>query len=102
MAKKKKYYVIWKGVEEGIVDSWNECQLRIKGFSGAQYASFSSEEAAKEAYLNGYDAYRSGKGSSPKATSKKNRRPPSDLPKNTWSVDAACSGNPGRMEYRGV
>jgi ribonuclease HI len=25
-----------------------------------------------------------------------------EILKNTWSVDAACSGNPGAMEYRGV
>ena len=102
MAKKKKYYVVWRGVNEGIFDTWDTCQLQIKGYPGAQYASFTSKEAAIEAYENGYDAFRSGKNTSPKASSKKNRRPPVDLPKNTWSVDAACSGNPGKMEYRGV
>ncbi|WP_455673085.1 ribonuclease H1 domain-containing protein, partial [Phocaeicola sp.] len=40
MAKKQKYYVVWKGVNPGVYNSWTDCQLQIKGYDGAQYKSF--------------------------------------------------------------
>ena len=32
MAKKQKYYVVWKGVSPGVYHSWTDCQLQIKGY----------------------------------------------------------------------
>jgi len=43
MAKKKKYYVVWEGNEQGIFDNWTDCQLQIKGYPGARYKSFKSK-----------------------------------------------------------
>lgn len=39
MAKKQKYYVVWKGVSPGVYHSWTDCQLQIKGYEGALYKS---------------------------------------------------------------
>ena len=93
--KKQKYYVVWEGVTPGIYKSWADCQLQIKGYPGARYKSFSSKEEAEEAYQGG-----------PIVVKKKPKKSsPSVLPeyiKDSISVDAACSGNPGIMEYRGV
>lgn len=51
MAKpKKKYYVVWKGKETGIFDSWDKCKKLIQGFTGAQYKSFATKEAAERAF----------------------------------------------------
>ena len=51
MAKPKpKYYVVWKGKETGIFDSWDKCKKQIEGFTGAQYKSFKTKEAAAQAY----------------------------------------------------
>lgn len=98
---KKKYYVVWQGVEPGIYESWSDCQLQIKGYPGAQYASFKTIEAAREAYDNGYHDHISGKATKVKNSgSKANWGEDVDL--TAWAVDAACSGNPGVMEYRGV
>lgn len=47
-----KYYAVRKGRRTGIFTSWDECQASIKGFSGAEYKSFSSLEEAQK-YLNG-------------------------------------------------
>lgn len=100
MAKKKKFYVVWNGMNTGIFDSWQECQQQIKGYPGAQYASFPSREEAEAAFDAGYDASIQKK---PKKSSSSNPIAfPQDLPKGSWAVDAACSGNPGKMEYRGV
>ncbi|WP_289188079.1 RNase H1/viroplasmin domain-containing protein, partial [uncultured Bacteroides sp.] len=29
--KKRKYYVVWAGVNPGIYTSWTDCQLQTKG-----------------------------------------------------------------------
>ena len=99
MAKKKKYYVVWDGVSPGIYESWSECQLQIKGYPNAKYKSYPSREAAHEAFKSGYKE--PSKKSNAKSPLKLNHI---DLPfeKESISVDAACSGNPGIMEYRGV
>ena len=95
MAKQKKYYVVWSGAKPGIYLSWEECQFQIAGYPGAKYKSFKSRKEAEEAYQKG-----------PSHNPKK-KNPSQILNDNTinWnsiSVDAACSGNPGVLEYRGV
>ena len=95
---KKKYYVVWKGVSPGIYDSWTDCQLQIKGYEGAQYKSFSTKEEAEEAMAHTPFEY-IGKNSKKESYDK---RLPDNFDMNTLAVDAACSGNPGPMEYRGV
>ena len=51
MAKpKKKFYVVWKGKETGVFDSWDKCKKQIEGFTGAQYKSFATKEAAVNAF----------------------------------------------------
>ncbi|MCB0668886.1 MAG: viroplasmin family protein [Saprospiraceae bacterium] len=94
MAKGKKYYVVWVGSKPGIYDNWQDCQLQIVGYPQAKYKSFTSLEEAKKAYTQGYS------GSTIKTTSRE-----LDQRGVIWksiSVDAACSGNPGLMEYRAV
>lgn len=96
---KKKFYVVWVGVEPGIYDSWAACQAQIKGYPGAKYKSFPSHVEAMNAYNEGY----SQTPAKARNTSKKIINPSSpDIIKASWSVDAACAGNPGVMEYQGV
>lgn len=101
--KQKKYYVVWFGNPTGIFDSWKKCQQAIKGIAGAQYMSFLTLKEAKIAYNKDYKDYK-GKGTS----KKKKTLSPAERAKygepNMYSiaVDAASSGNPGIMEYRGV
>ncbi|MDL2223907.1 viroplasmin family protein [Bacteroidales bacterium OttesenSCG-928-M06] len=94
---KKKWYVIWKGIEPGIYDNWEDCKRFTANFEGALYMSFSSFEEAREAYESSPWEYL-GKGKK-KSFSGKNT---SETIRQSLSVDAACSGNPGKMEYRGV
>ncbi len=99
MAGKKKFYVVWQGVEPGIYESWAATQAQINGYPGARYRSYSTRAAAEEAYVAGPDADPPKKAKAPKPTAD-----PND-PAIIWksiSVDAACSGNPGPMEYQGV
>ncbi len=99
---KKKFYVIWQGHKTGVFTSWNVCKKLIKDFSGAQYKSFGTEAAAKEAFKGNYFDY-VGKKDDSKSSLTKAELLKIGLPNyNSISVDAASSGNPGIMEYRGV
>jgi ribonuclease HI len=94
---KQKYYVVWKGRKTGIFTSWAECEAQVKGFNGAEYKAFGSREEAETANRLKYDAYK-GKVSSLGKWKEAETKP--ILP--SICVDAACSGSPGKLEYRGV
>ena len=104
MAKTKKYYVVWKGNKTGVFDNWASCQEQIKGFPGALYKSFTSLSDAKKAWEeNPYTHIGQGGGSSKNTKNISSSPANTSKPiKNSIAVDAACSGNPGILEYRGV
>jgi ribonuclease HI len=99
--KKKKYYVIWEGSKTGILESWDECKKSIHGFKGAKYKSFSSLELAKKAFSDNYEKYK-GKVFFKSDLSKEQLELIGKPKLDTVSVDAACSGNPGILEYQCV
>ena len=92
-----KFYVVWQGRETGIFTSWGECKPQIEDYKGAQYKSFKTREEAEQAFAHSYYA---AINKDKKTDVKKSPTPP--FIKNSIAVDAACSGNPGDMEYRGV
>ncbi len=96
--KKQKYYVVWKGRHPGIYLKWEECQKQIANFPGAQYKSYRTKEEAEIAFSQGpsYELEKKMKG-----VNISHLENP-DIINNSWCVDAACSGNPGIMEYRAV
>lgn len=96
---KKHYYVVWNGLEPGIYNSWEDCQAQIKGVKQALYKSFGSLSEAERAYnASPFDYI----GTKAKTTAKPCRGIPDEVELNALAVDAACSGNPGQMEYQGV
>jgi ribonuclease HI len=98
MAKKQKYYVIWEGHKKGIFDSWAETEKNIKGFPNAQYKSFESRQEAESASKKNYWA-----SINPKTTKTlKTTISAGNYIIPSISVDAACAGNPGILEYQGV
>ena len=103
MSKKNKYYVVWQGVEPGIYSSWAACQQQIKGYPGARYKSFKTREEAEAAFGSSYDDFiedvKKEKNKLPAVALEKFRE---DIVWDSIAVDAACSGNPGVMEYQGV
>ena len=95
--KKQKFYVVWDGHEPGIYKSWEECKLQIKNYSQAKYKSFPNKATAIDAFNMGFYEFQK--------ISKLHRlkgKLPENVHRNSISVDAASSGNPGQMEYRGV
>ena len=110
MAKlKAKFYVVWKGRESGIYDSWSACEEQVKGVA-AQYKGFATLAEAQKALSDGPDQYISRQTASNKSCAtcvsikdlspEEMRQHGVILP--ALAVDAACSGNPGKMEFQGV
>lgn len=97
---KRHYYVVWNGVEPGVYNTWEECEAQIKGVKQALYKSFGTLAEAERAYASSPYDYIGNKAKGEK------KNTPAALPvtviKGALAVDAACSGNPGMMEYRGV
>jgi len=102
MAKnKKKYYVVWIGKTPGVYEAWKDCQAQISGFPNAKYKSFPSLAEAQAAFTSTYDHFYSTSDSKAKRV-KDYKLFKDEIIENSLSVDAACSGNPGKMEYQGV
>ena len=97
---KKKFYVVWQGRHPGIYDDWEVCKKEIMGVKGAKYKGFPDQSSAEAAFRKGPEKYW-GTGEVVAPTihlSKLNEKPLSPA----IAVDAACAGNPGKMEYQGV
>ena len=121
---KSKFYVVWQGKVPGIYTNWADCQAQVSGFGAARYKAFATRQEAEAAFAAGPEAYiapRRSKASGGVKTAKSGTRGkaneplnppdyrhdtvlplPPEVEANAWAVDAACSGNPGKMEYRGV
>lgn len=115
-----RWYVVWAGREPGIYRDWEQCRAQVEGFSGAQYRSYASAPEAERAWVEAggdpvpLDAAEAGLADDPDPFDplerhglQGNAAPASSVPveappPGSIAVDAACSGNPGPMEYRGV
>lgn len=96
-----KFYVVWEGRRPGVYTTWDECRRNIEGYPNAKYKSFLSKKDAETAYSdhpNKHVFKKTKEPSSAPASKSGAGRPKMDA----VCVDAACSGNPGLMEYRGV
>jgi len=98
---KNKFFVVWEGKEPGIYRSWEECKRQIHGYGGALYKGFATEAEAREAMSSPCWDY-IGKNAKEKKPTKEEIAKVGTPVFESLSVDAACSGNPGAMEYRGV
>ena len=95
---KNKFYVVWIGHNPGVYDRWEDCQKEIKGVKGAKYKGFPDRTSAETAFKEGPDNYW-GKEAAPIVDLSKAKEQPINP---AIAVDAACAGNPGKMEYQGV
>ena len=97
---KNKYYVVWVGHSTGIFNSWDKCKQQIHGFEGAKYKGFKTLDEAERAYAKSPEDV-IGKKLVTEVDDELFNRPNGPIA-NSFAVDAACSGNPGKMEYKGV
>ena len=110
----KRYYTVWIGVEPGVYDRWEDCQPQVDGFPGARYKSFKTREEAVAAYRGDpgeqLDIMRAivNHAATHRAATAAQLPPVRDyshipgVRTDAIATDGACSGNPGRMEYRAV
>lgn len=105
--KGKKFYAVRKGLQPGIYLTWADCEKQVKGFSGAEFKSFSSREEAEE-FTGNVAASTPGPALSPIAFAhspvpvKRSRSPGLGHPSNRAEddvyqieFDGAAKGNPG-------
>ncbi|MCM1163076.1 MAG: ribonuclease H family protein [Muribaculaceae bacterium] len=99
----KKFYVVWEGRATGVFDSWEECKEYTENYPGAKFKAYPSQEAAVAAF-RGDPAEQMGL-----LKSIASYTPPvesydafPEILQDSLAVDAACSHNPGPVEYRGV
>lgn len=96
---KQKFYVVWEGHTPGIYSTWEAAKRQVEGHAQAKYKSFESRAEAEKAMKENYWKYVQ-KGAA--STKSEGKTPRSAIIKESLAVDAACSGNPGLMEYQGV
>ena len=95
---KNKFYVVWSGRTPGIYNDWEACKKEIMGCKGAKFKGFPDRLSAERAFKEGPEAYW-GKDVTPVVDLSAAKEQPVNQ---AIAVDAACSGNPGKMEYQGV
>jgi len=102
MAKKKKFYVVWKGRETGIFYSWDDCKKQTDEYPQPLFKAFESLELAQRAFNGNYRDY-IGKKKSFQSTLTEEQKKKIGLPiPDSITVDGACSGSTGKAEYQGI
>jgi len=113
---REKFYVVWKGRTPGVYADWDSCKAQVHGDPQAEFKGYDTRDAAERAWRAPNRAaaraldppssqvvlVESGQARPaarivPVGESRVERAPAVGL-----AVDAACSGNPGETEYRGV
>jgi ribonuclease HI len=124
--KGKKYYVVWLGRCPGVYTNWNDCKVQTDAFRGAKFKSFETLAEADVAFgkpfhdyvkptghkhqeehdnfMNEYNKKKSADKNEEERDGKEGetKEERGDIVEESMAVDAACSGNPGKLEYRGV
>lgn len=106
-----KCYVVWVGRNPGVYPDLNDALEQVDDYPGASFKSFDSPEEAAIAFRKGsaradgndiarllLDAQRHNM----PRTGQTDYLAIPEIDPDGWAVDAACAGNPGKMEYRGV
>ena len=107
----KKYYVVWTGRQPGVYDDLNDAMEQVDDYPGASFKSYASAQEASDAFRKGTARSDRNDVGGLLLNAQRHNIPEAGKPDymqfpeidlNGWAVDAACAGNPGRMEYRGV
>lgn len=99
---KTKFYAVIKGRQPGVYKTWPEAQAQVLGFEGAVYKGFESEIEAKQALKTGNWVKTASVALGGKSGAAITSNSKANMPGYGIAVDAACSGNPGLLEYKGV
>ena len=103
---KQKFYVVWRGRKPGVYDNWDDCKQQVEGIGEAAYKAYATLEDAEEAFWRGKEDAQPAQAVAGQDDKKSDTPLPAAAPRpydeDAIAVDAACSSNPGPMEYRGV
>jgi len=88
------YYVVWKWVKTGIFTDRNQVKDLVSNYPQSKYKKFSSLSEAEEAFQQWREPFYQKKASWCTYLWK--------ISPNSIAVDAACSWNPWKMEYRWI
>lgn len=102
MAKRPKYYVVWKGRKTGIFSSWEDCKAQTNGFDGAVFKSFESKELAEEAFHSSSSDYVGRNKKIVSYLSKEELALIGEPIEDAITVDGAWDNTTGLVEYQGV
>lgn len=100
--KGPKFYVVWVGIKPGIYTNWSECKAQVEKQIGARYKSYPTMAEAQQAYADGWEKHVHPSTRTKKQETEMVQAQAEGYETLAIAVDAACSGNPGVMEYRGV
>ncbi len=102
MAKKTKFYVVWKGRKTGVFTSWDDCKEQTNGFDGAVFKSFETKELAEKAFhSSSYDYIGKDKKVVSQLSEEELLLIGSPI-EESIAVDGAWDNNTGLVEYQGV
>lgn len=102
MAKKPKYYVVWKGRQTGVFNTWDDCKTQTNGFEGAVFKSFETKELAENAFNESSYKYIGKDKKVTSELSKEQLLQIGDPIEDAIAVDGAWNNNTGLVEYQGV
>lgn len=105
-----KYYTVWEGREPGVYDNWDDAKEQVEGYPGAVYKAYPTLEDANNAFRREGPEYKSGQDGMAIFRQMRghvkaevvNYEAFPEIRLDALAVDAACSKNPGPVEYRGV
>ena len=102
MAKKPKFYVVWKGRETGVFNSWDDCKAQTNGFDGAVFKSFENQATAEKAFNDSSCEYIGKNAPVISQLSKEELALIGQPIEDSIAVDGAWNNNTGLVEYQGV
>lgn len=98
---KIKFYVVWKGRQTGVFETWDECKAQTDGYPQAIFKSFETLELAQQAF-NGSSYDFIGKNVQKLALSEEELLLIGKPIEDSIAVDGAWNNNTGIVEYQGV
>ena len=99
---KIKFYVVWKGRQTGVFNSWAECLAQTNGFPQAVFKSFETREQAEKAFIDSSAEYVGKNKKVVSSLSKEELALIGDPIDDSIAVDGAWNNNTGLVEYQGI
>jgi ribonuclease HI len=98
---KHKFYVVWKGRQIGIFESWDDCNAQIHGYAGAIYKSFKARQLAEEAFNSNSGDF-IGKDFFETELTEEQLKLIGNPTLESIAVDGAWNTSSGKVEYQGI